>query len=395
MSRPIRVCHVITRLIVGGAQENTLISAARADGRRFVSKVVSGPQTGPEGELHTWGRGLGVRIEVEPALVRELAPVRDALAFLRLWRRFRRERPDVVHTHSSKAGILGRAAARLARVPVVVHTIHGWSFHEHMPAWERRLYVGLERLCARWCDRLVVVAERDLSKGLREGIGVPERYVLIRSGIDLEPFSDPPRRSDREAVRREFGIDPGAPLVGTVSRLSPQKNPLGFCDVAARIAAKVPDAWFLFVGDGPLRREVEAEARRLGVADRLVITGIRDDVPRLLGGFDVFVLTSLWEGLPRVVPQAMAAGLPIVASGVDGVAEALVDGKTGLLVRPGDEEALEEAVVGLLVEPGRARRMGEQARESVRPFDARRMVAELESVYAELVTGASSRRGKR
>lgn len=380
----IRVCEVITRLIVGGAQETAILTCARLDPDAFDASLVTGPQTGPEGSLHGWARELGVVLEVEPSLVRELSLLNELRALFRLWRRFRRERPDVVHTHSSKAGILGRLAARLAGVPAVVHTVHGWSFHEHMPRWERRMYVRLERLAARWTDRFVLVTERDRAKGLSVGIGRPERYSTIRSGVDLAPY----RTGDGSGFRAELGIPGRAPVVGTVARLSPQKDPIGFVDAGAEVLEKRPEAHLVFVGDGPMRPEVERRAAELGVADRLHLPGIRRDVPDVVAAFDVFIASSLWEGLPRTVIQAMAAGVPVVASSVDGIAEAVTDGTSGLLVPPGDRRALAEAVLRVLEDTDLAGRLADDGRARAEDFSEGTMIERLEGLYRELADAA-------
>lgn len=383
-SRRIRVTEVITRLIVGGAQETAILTCARLDPERFEAGLVTGPQTGPEGSLHGWARELDVRLDVEPSLVRELSPVRDLLALFRLWRRFRRECPDVVHTHSSKAGVVGRLAARLAGVPVVVHTVHGWSFHDHMSRRERAVYVRLERLAARWTDRLVLVTERDRAKGSSEGIGRPGQYVTIRSGVDLTPYG----AGDGSGLHAELGIPAGAPVVGTVARLSPQKDPIGFVEAGAEVLGKRPEAHLVFVGDGPMRGEVERRAAELGVADRLHLAGIRRDVPDVLRAFDVFVAGSLWEGLPRTVIQAMASGVPVVASAVDGIAEAVRDGESGLLVPPGDRRAMAGAVLRILDDEGLATRLADGGRDRAEEFAEGVMIERLEGLYRELADGA-------
>ena len=311
--RPLRVLHIITRMIVGGAQENTMLSCALADRTRFSSELLTGPQTGPEGDLHGESRARGVTLRIEPSLVRELHPWKDLVALVRLVRVFRRGDWDVVHTHSSKAGILGRLAARIAGIPVVVHTVHGWGFHPRQSAAIRHFYVMLERACARWCARLIVVGGADREAGLALGIGRPEQYVLVRSGIEIEVYRDV--SVTPAEVRRRFGIPADAFVIGCVGRLSAQKAPLDLVAAFAKVAAEVGSAHLLLVGDGPLRGEVEAAVRKAGLTGRVHLAGLRRDVPELLRAFDVFALASHWEGLPRVFSQAMAAGLPMILKG--------------------------------------------------------------------------------
>ena len=380
----IPVLHIITRLIVGGAQENTMYTAARLDPTRFRAEVISGPQTGSEGSLIDEVRSLGVSLEILPSLLREVSPLQDAAALLTLRRLIRRGRFVIVHTHSSKAGILGRIAARFARVPVIVHTVHGWSFHEHMSARRRRFYVALERWSARFTDALIVVARPDIEKGLAEGIGRPEQYHLIRSAIPLEAFD--PAGVDGVAVRRELGLPLDAPVLGNVGRFSAQKNPLDWVAVAGRVAHAVPDCRFLLVGDGPLRSDVERALAAANIADRTILTGLRRDVPRLLAAMDVFLLTSLWEGLPRVIPQAMAMGIPVVANRADGTVEAIHHGVTGFLCDPGSTDSMADSCSQLLLNPHLRQEMGGQGRKYAhQEFGLERMILDIEALYEHLL----------
>lgn len=379
----VKHCHVITRLIVGGAQENTILTCALLDRARYAPLLVSGAQTGLEGTLHGEAARLAVPTRILPSLVRQPAPRRDLATALKLWRLFERERPAIVHTHSSKAGIVGRLAARWARVPVIVHTVHGWGFHARTPALRRATYVRLERLAARWTARLVVVSTQDREKGLREGIGSRAQYVLIRSGIDLAPYRD--ARRHRAATRASLGIPPTACVLGAVTRLSPQKDPLTLVRAAAEVLRRLPDAYLVLVGDGPLRAELERLAAALGVLGRVRLTGIRRDVPALMGAFDVFVLTSLWEGLPRVIPQAMAAEVPIVATGVDGIAEAVEDGVTGRLAPPGSPALLAERVLDVVTAPDRGRALAARASARTSEFELGAMLGALDGLYRELL----------
>jgi glycosyltransferase involved in cell wall biosynthesis len=380
----IRVCHVITRLIVGGAQETAILSCALVDPTRFESVLIVGPQTGTEGELFTEARDRGVEVVVLQELVREISPLKDIQAYRSLRRRFREMRPDVIHTHSSKAGFLGRLAARGLGASVV-HTVHGWSFHEHMIGPVRAMWTAVERGAARYCERLVVVTTQDRDKGLAARVGRPEQYVTIRSGLELGPYRSP--GVSRTEMRSELGIAEAATVVGAVMRLSPQKDPLTFVNAIARVSERVPDVHAVIVGDGPLKDEVLVLAAQLGLEGRLHLTGLRRDVPRLLQAFDVCVLTSLWEGLPRVVLQAMAAGIPVVATAVDGIREVVVDGVSGLLAPPGNAAALADRIATIVSEPLVAGHLREAAFQAVEPFDVAEMVRELEALYDQLLAG--------
>jgi len=298
-----------------------------------------GPQTGPEGSLAEHARDKNVKLYIDNALVREINPFKDFLSFLKMVWFIRKKKYSIVHTHSSKAGISGRWAAWLARIPVIIHTVHGWGFHEYQKPWAGFLFKFLERTTLLITDKLIVVTRRDIDKGLKANIGTPDDYTLIRSGIELAAFANPLR--PRQTVRKEFGIPLEAVVIGTVTRLSPQKSPLVFIEAAHIISNTHPNVYFLVVGDGPLRNDVEQRIKELKLGDRICLTGLRRDVPDLLSACDIFTLSSLWEGLPRVLPQAMANGLPVVASAIDGSREIIQDAVNGRLFPPGNHTILD------------------------------------------------------
>ena len=380
--RPLRVLHVITRMMVGGAQENTLLSCALIDPALYPSTLLTGPETGLEGSLHEEAAARGVPMIVEPNLVRRISPRHDFLATLRLRKIMRDGRYDIVHTHSSKAGILGRLAARLAGVPVIVHTTHGWGFNDQQPWYIYWLYVVLERVCAPFTGAIVVVGAPNKVKGLELGIGRPEQYRLIRSGIEVQAFRDV--RMSREEARRRLSLPPDAFVVGSVGRLEGQKAPLDLLAAFVPVAAEHPEAHLVYVGEGSWRAQLEAEIARAGLTRRVHLAGLRRDVPELLRAFDVFALASRWEGLPRVFPQAMAAGLPIVATRVDGAPDAVTPGENGWLVEVGDTAAMARYLGALARDPALARRMGAAGRARVDEFAVERMVDALAELYATL-----------
>lgn len=381
---PIRVLHPITRLIIGGAQENTMLTADyhNSNGRYQVA-IVSGPQTGAEGSLIEEVRQRGIPLTILPELRREISPLNDLRAVQKLRVLMVNGRYQIVHTHSSKAGVLGRWAAHLAGVPLIVHTVHGWSFHDRMSPAKQQMYILLEKFAARFSQAMVVVSPHDIEKGLVQGIGRREDYHLIRSGVELDRFGHP--QTPPAVVRQQLGIPAEALVVGSVTRLSPQKAPLDLVVAFSHIHKKQPDVWFVVVGDGPLRPEVEAELAQLGIADRVILTGLRRDVPELMAAFDVFVLSSLWEGLPRVLPQAMATGLPIVATQADGSAEAVVDGENGFLVARGEPQALAAKALLLLSDGELRKKMGDNGRSRAPQFGARKMVQDIDHLYQSLL----------
>jgi len=378
-----KVLHPITRLIIGGAQENTMLTAQLLDKAQWDVEIVAGPQTGSEGSLIEAVQERGISLILEPTMVRELNPIKDLLALIRLTQLMRRGRYTIVHTHSSKAGILGRWAAKFAGVPIIVHTVHGWAHHERQHPLLRAYYILLEKLTLPITDQMIAVTSKDIDKGLRDGIGKSTNYLIIRSGIELERFGHP--QVPREATRAAWGIPQEATVVGSVTRLSPQKAPLDFVQAAALVARDYPDTYFVMVGDGPLRQEVEALATQLGIADRLVLTGLRRDVPELLAAFDLFALSSLWEGLPRVLPQAMATSLPIVATACDGSAEAIEEGVNGFLVPPGEPAVLAQRLCQLIAQPRLAQQMGAAGYARVQEFSDRGMVSAIANLYTKLL----------
>jgi glycosyltransferase involved in cell wall biosynthesis len=379
--RRYRVAHVITRLELGGAQENTLFCVRAHDRRRFDVGLVAGAG----GLLDADARAIpDARIDLVPELVHPVAPLRDLAAVLRLRALFKARRIDLVHTHSSKAGVLGRLAALLAGVPVVVHTVHGWSFNDTQGGATRRAFVDVERLAAGWAERLITVSARDRERGLALGIGRPEQYALVRSGIDLEAFRTP--RTAPEEVRRRLGLTPEQIVVGTLTCLKAQKAPLDFVRAAAAAHAREPRLRFILAGDGEQRPAVEALIAELGLGGVVQLLGWRRDVTDLLHAMDLFLLTSRFEGLPRAVLQALAAGRPVVATAVDGTPEVIQHRSTGLLVPPGAPAAAAAGLIELVRDPALRARCVEEGRRSLnRAFDIHRMVSDLEAIYLSLL----------
>ncbi|HNX48626.1 MAG TPA: glycosyltransferase family 4 protein [Thermoanaerobaculaceae bacterium] len=382
----VRVMHVITMLELGGAQQNTLDTCARLDRERFVV----GLACADDGELLPEARRLGdVRLHELPSLRREVRPWLDARAVGELRRAIREFAPEIVHTHSSKAGILGRLAAHRERVPVVVHSIHGWGFGPHQAAPLRAAFLTAERLASRWTTAFIAVSRENLEQGLRLGLFGREQVSLIRSGIDLRAFRQP---TGGGRVRAELGIPDEAPLVVQVSCLKAQKAPERFVALAAALAPRFPEAHFLLVGDGELRGQIEAQRRAAGLAARLHLPGWRRDIPAVLDAATVVTLTSRFEGLPRAIVEALAAGKPVAAMAVDGVLEILQDGVNGFAVPPGDTGGLVDRVAELLASPGRRAELASHAGEGLDDFDRELMVHQQEALYGRLLTGAAAGR---
>jgi len=377
----IRVLHIITRLDVGGSAENTVISATRMPKAEFASSVISGRTVDPPPRLAETLRDAGVPFFEVPHLRRPVDVAGDCRALWQVWRLIRRLRPDIVHTHSSKAGFIGRMAARLAGVPRILYTPHGHVFQGYFSSPVTRSFVVLERLAARWTDRIITLTDAEADQHLALGIGRPGQFVTIPSGIDL----------DAAMAAAPTRLVPDGPAIGTVARLVPIKGHAYLLDAAPEVLRQYPAARFVLVGDGETRAALEAQARRLGVGDRVLFTGYRDDVPSLLAGMDLVVLPSLNEGMGRVLVTAMALGKPIVATRVGGVPELLADGAAGRLVPPGDAAALADAVCALLRDPDQAAALGEAGRRRVGRYSAQAMVESLAQVYRD-VTANDRRR---
>lgn len=383
---PIRVLHVITRLIVGGAQENTLLSVEGLDRLpEFEVTLATGLDDGPEGSLLDRARRT-TRLVVIPELGRSINPWADIVAFFKLYRLIRRGRYQIVHTHSSKAGVLARLAARLAGTPIVVHTLHSLVFHDYQPWIVNRLWWAVKKLCAPITDHYISVSRRIADRAIAEGIAPADKFTTIYSGMELEWFLD--ARVDAAAVRRELGIPPGAPVVGKIARLFPLKGHDQLLDAAPAIVERCPGVRFLLVGDGVLYDHLRERARRAGIPDHFVFAGLvpRERIPEMIAAMDVVVHTSLREGLARVLPQALAMGKPCVSFDLDGAPEVVIPGETGFLVRPGDAAGLADAVARLLADGELCRRMGEGGRRRVDPaFRADTMVGRIAEVYAGLI----------
>jgi len=304
------VVHIITRMIVGGAQENTILTCEglHAGGQRVT--LISGPTYGPEGSLIPRARRGGYTFIEVHELRRNIHPWMDACAWRELTAFLRDLKPDVVHTHSSKAGILGRFAARDARVPVVIHTIHGMSFNRTQPRPLRSAFAWLERRAARVSDALVCVANAMAEQSVAARVAPREKFVTIYSGMEVERFD--PQRCDRAAVRRAWGFDDGHIVVGTVARLFKRKGYEQLLPIMAEAARREPRLRFVWVGDGVQRDLYETELRRLGLRERTVLTGLvpPEQIPQTLAGFDILAHTSQWEGLPRAVVQALLMQVP-------------------------------------------------------------------------------------
>lgn len=381
--KPIKVVHVITRMILGGAQENTLITVKMLAARPQEYKVVlcTGLTIGREGELLEELKRVGIEWYLYPQLKREIAPVDDVVALYKLIRFFYKFKPDIVHTHSSKAGILGRVAAWVTRVPVIIHTIHGLPFDSYQrPLWNK-FYVFLETICAWMSSSLITVSGEMKERAIQAGVAGEEKFVTIYSGMDVELFS---QTRNVTYLKKQLGIGPEDIVLGVVSRLAPFKGHQYLLNIAPAIIRQYPNVKFLFVGDGALRNELEEEAQKKQILPYIIFAGLvsHEKIPEYIQVMHCVIHPSLREGLARVIPQAILSNRPVISFEIGGAKEVVIPGKTGYLVSPGDEKALLAAILKLLSEKGLPNPLTVPERESLATkFRGETMVARIEQVY--------------
>lgn len=377
---PVRVLRIITRLNIGGPAIHTILLTQGLDDAAFQSTLVAGTTAPHEGDFTAMARARGVRPIVVPELGREISATDDLVALARMVQIIRRQQPEVVHTHMAKAGTLGRLAARLCGVPLVVHTYHGHVFHGYFGPRKTRAFLAIERALAAMTDRIVVVGDSQRDEIAGYGVAPRAKLVPIRLGLELEPFLTAERH--RGELRRELGIPDTAPVVGIVARLVPIKAHEHFFQAARAVQASYPDTRLLVVGDGERRSELEATVARLGLRASTHFLGWRRDLPRVYADMDVVALTSLNEGSPVVLIEALAAARPVVGTAVGGVPEVVIDNHTGLTVPPGEPAALSDAVLRLLRDRALADRLGMAGRAHVYPrYDAARLVQDMRLLY--------------
>lgn len=417
----VKVLHIITRLILGGAQENTLATVGGLSLRDdYEVSLVTGPPIGPEGSLMDEARMHGIEPVLLPEMRREINPIRDLLSFVKLYFLIARGKYDIVHTHSSKAGILGRLAGKLAGVKVIVHTIHGLPFHPYQNKFLNLLYIILEKFTAYFTDGIITVCDAMKRKAVSAGIADEDKFITIYSGMDLTPFLDccaewtlnreilrstqndiresarndtgfselSPQKFSTQQKRRELGIKEGELVIGKIGRLFPLKGHKYLIQAAPEVVKVFPNVKFLLIGDGILKDGLKSEVSRLGLEDKFLFLGLvkREDIPGLISVMDILVHTSLREGLARVLPQAMACAKPVVSFDIDGASEVVIPGKTGFLVPSEDIKSLSSAIINALSNPGKLSEMGRAGRLHVDPaFRVETMVDKIDELYQELL----------
>ena len=389
-SRPseprIKVLRIISRMNIGGPAIHVTNLNSGLDPDRYVSLLVSGTENPGEGSLRDLAESAGVEVTVIPQIrsAASLGP-RDVLALFKLYRLMRRERPQIVHTHETKAGFLGRLAARLAGVPIVLHTYHGHVLHGYygpLKSWALR---RMEQMLALLTDRLIAVSEQVKRDLVQYRVARSEKISVVPLGFDLEPFLS--SEAHRGSFRREMNLNGSTRLVGIVGRLFPIKNHRLFLDAAALVTAEEPASRFVVVGDGVLRQELDQYARDLSIRDMVIFTGWRRDLPRIYADLDVLVVSSDNEGTPVSAIESMASGCPVVATRVGGIPDVISDGDTGYLVPAGDADALASRILSLLRDDQEVSRLRAAARAFARDrYNLQRLISDIQAIYENLIS---------
>lgn len=381
-----KILRIIARLNIGGPALHCIILNSELDPERYVSRLITGKESPAEGNMYELAREKGVEPVVIDALGREIFLKDDLRALVLLIRLIHREKPDIIHTHTAKAGFLGRMAAKLTGVPIIIHTFHGHVFHSYFGFFRTGFFLWLERLLAKLTDVIITVGEQQRREIISYRIAEPEKIISVPLGLNLSPFIE--TRTDPRELGSELGIDPNTLLVGIVARLVPIKNHDCFLRAARLVLESYDNVRFLIIGDGELRGELERKARDLRIESRVVFMGFQHNLQKIYAGLDVVTLSSYNEGLPVALIEAMSAGKPVISTDVGGVRDLILDGLNGLLVPSNDHQALAEAILYLLRRPERRRMMGDAGRDKAYPgFDKTRLVRDIDRLYQILLNG--------
>jgi len=382
--RNLGIVHVITRMILGGAQENTLATVLGLRERGYPVVLVTGPSWGKEGELLSRALEEGLEVKLIPSLIRDLNLWKDLKAFLELSFWLARNPCAIIHTHTSKAGFLGRLAARGRGIPAVVHTPHGHVFHSYFHPWKEKLFLELERRAAFWTNRLIALTERCRLEHLERGVGRKEQWIVVPSGVCEGRFQAAPGK--KQALLNRFKVPSNQRIFGFVGRLAPVKGAEYLAEALPQILEKFPEAHCFFVGDGEERLRLQRRVEALGLLRKVIFTGQQEEVNDFLSVFDILVVPSLNEGMGRVIVEAGLLGKAVVGTRVGGIPDLIEEGRTGLLVEPRNASALAEATVRLLESPELSKSLGEALEAKVRSgFRETQMVDQIESLYRHVL----------
>jgi len=382
-----RIAHIITRMIVGGAQENTLLCCqdlVRIYGDDVL--LVTGPSLGPEGSLLKSDEDPGVRVREVSQLRRAIHPWRDLSSYVTLKRILREFQPDVVHTHSAKGGMLGRMSAKSMNVPAIVHTVHGAPFHPYQGIAARTFFQWCERFAAKQCHKMVSVADAMTDLLVEASVASREKFLTVYSGMDVGPFLN--ANHDRESAREELGFNSEHIVIGKIARLFHLKGHEYLISAARAVVDANPQVRFVLVGDGILRERLENDINTAGLRDHFHFTGLVPPtrIPALLGAMDILVHTSLREGLARTLPQALIAGKPVVSYDIDGAREVVISGETGFLIPPKTVDPLAHAMIKLSADQSLRERLGQEGRERFTDqFRHETMTRQLREIYERVL----------
>jgi len=384
------VLHIITRLDMGGSAQNTLLTCIGLAGKYDVGLVhgLSLESNMTKEEIRSVEIGIekarrkGVKFFQLPSLVRKINPVYDVMTFYCIWRIIRRNSPTIVHTHSSKAGLLGRWAATAANAPHIIHTPHGHVFYGHFNPIISKVFLILEKITDKITERMIALTEGEKEDYIRLSVSRADKLITVHSGVDIERFKD---SQVSDAKKESLGLNAKGRIIGTVGWLLPIKGPMYLLKAMNRVWEKFADTQLVYIGKGEMEQDLRLAAMEMGASDRVKFLGWRDDIQEIIPIFDLFVLPSMNEGMGRVIVEAMAAGKPVVASNVGGIPDLVKHNETGLLVPPADDEALSGALIELLNNPDRAKRMGESGKEYCNQFSLQSMVDKIDGLYQDLL----------
>lgn len=392
MQKP-KVLHIITRVDKGGSAQNTYLTLLGLKRKSFQPSLVSGlslesemkheEMKAKEKDVQNLERE-GIEFIYCPSLVRGINIIKDFWAFLNIRRIIKKKCPLIVHTHSSKAGLLGRLAAKLAGIPIIVHTPHGHVFFGYFGPLQTKIYIYLEKLASHITDKIVALTNREKEDHIVFKIADENKIVVICSGVELDKYNEL-RFNENQNFKKELGIQENSLIIGTVGRLVPVKGAEFLIEAAKHIISKYPDTLFMFTGDGYLRQDLEKKAFDLGINENIIFLGWRDDAAKVLSIYDVFVLPSLNEGMGRVLVEAMALGKPIVASDIGGIPDLVTHGKNGFLVPPKNPKELAKHIQILIEDKAKREKMGLAGKKMALDFSAENMVEKIDKLYEELL----------
>jgi len=379
----LKILEIITLFSIGGATETVISIASGLRNKSLSVDIITGPNINIEGDMYEEASRHHLNVVTLPTLKREIHVFYDLITLIKLYKLIKKGNYTLVHTHSAKAGMLGRWAAWLAGVKNIVNTVHGWGFNNSQNRLLKSLMILLERITAHITSKFICVTNMDIEKGISNKIGNRNQYIVIRSGIDLSKYSNPGIR--KKEIRQKLNLEPDEIIIGTVTRFSTQKAPLdtilSFYEIIKKGYINIR---LLMVGDGPLLRSAKILAKDLSLEDKIIFLGLRRDIPILLKAMDIFILSSLWEGLPRVIPQAMAAGVPVIVTNIDGNSEIVKDKLSGILVEPNNPAQIAASVIELIENSAYTKKIVDQAKENLNEFDERKMVADTFLLYQQL-----------